>query len=65
MIIFYLITAAVLIALIYVFWLIWKEQDQDAADTQNAKPDKDEHINAAGILDRIGIKPAPPQKKKD
>ncbi|HSV43969.1 MAG TPA: hypothetical protein VLJ10_05380, partial [Candidatus Bathyarchaeia archaeon] len=64
MIIFYLITGAVLVALLYVFWLIWQEQNQDASDGPSAKPDKDEHISAAGILDRIGIKPTPPKKKE-
>lgn len=54
MIIFYGITCIVLIALGYVFWLIWKEQPQD--DDSLSSSNKEEEVSAADLLDRLGFK---------
>jgi len=49
--IFYIITAVVLAALICVFYLIWKEQDMEEDVAKQAE----DPVTAAGLLDRLGL----------
>jgi len=49
--IFYMITAVVLAALIFVFYLIWKEQDIEDGSLK----DSGDPVTAAGLLDRLGL----------
>lgn len=51
MLIFYIITAVVLAALIFVFYLIWKEQDVG----EDAEKQSEDPVTAAGLLDRLGL----------